>query len=203
MAMLGEQTTTKNPVDAVARDLHDKLGPALSAAEIRVRKASRSSESQAGDLVLALKEIERARVELRSILCQLRGERTDCRNVYDAINGALEPLQQRVQIAFEHSSDYSLSPDVEAQLALIATEAISNVARHADATQLQVAFSNFDGECLLEVIDNGCGFKPGSGSTSSYGILGMRERADQIGATFRINSTIEEGTVIQCTLNRI
>ncbi len=201
--MLGEQTITISPVDAVARDLHDKLGPALSAAEIRIRKASRGSESQAGDLSLALAEIERARIELREILCQLRGEQTGCRNVYDAINSALEPLQQKVQVAFEHSSDYSLSPDVEAEIALIATEAINNVARHADATLLQVAFSNFDGECLLEVVDDGCGFEPGSGSCNSYGILGMRERADQIGATFRINSTIEEGTVIQCTLNRI
>lgn len=203
MVMLSEQIETINPIDAVARDLHDKLGPSLSSAEIRVRRASRAPESSASELASALTEIETARTQLREILSQLRGEQANQRNVYDSINSALEALQNRVQVAFEHSSDYSLSPEVEAELALIATEAINNVGMHAEANLLQVAFSNFDGECLLEIIDDGCGFEPGSGSSDSYGILGMRERADKIGATFRIQSTTEEGTVIQCTLNKI
>lgn len=83
----------------------------------------------------------------------------------------------------------------------IAQEALVNVERHSDARTAMVHWRCCRESATLEIVDDGKGFLEGdAGRVDSYGIVGMRERAASIGATFEINSGHGRGTTIRCTL---
>ena len=83
----------------------------------------------------------------------------------------------------------------------IAQEAVANVERHAKATQLGILWHCDERGATLEVVDDGRGIPAGTaGRIDSYGILGMRERADAIGATLEIVPGPTKGTIVRCRL---
>jgi signal transduction histidine kinase len=85
----------------------------------------------------------------------------------------------------------------------IAQEAITNVERHAGATSVSVQWTCDEERALLVVADDGRGFPPGkAGRMDSYGIIGMRERADAIGALLEFESAEQRGTTVRCRLER-
>ena len=88
----------------------------------------------------------------------------------------------------------------ERELWRIAQEAVTNVEHHAKGSSLAVRW-RYDGvEAVLEVVDDGKGFSVGrDGRTDSFGITGMRERADAIGATLEVLSG-RGGTTVRCRL---
>jgi len=83
----------------------------------------------------------------------------------------------------------------------IAQEALTNVARHAQASQADLSIQNPDGGICMEITDNGCGFAvEGKGSAKKnnrLGLLGMRERVEMIGGTFCVESAPGKGTTIR------
>ena len=87
----------------------------------------------------------------------------------------------------------------EREMWRIAQEAITNVERHARAKHVSVQW-RYDGDsALLVVSDDGQGFPMGkAGRIDSYGMVGMRERADAIGAHLEFDSTQARGTTIRC-----
>jgi len=90
-----------------------------------------------------------------------------------------------------------LPPPVETNLLRIGQEAINNAVKHAHANRIDVLL-NFDTRSVrLSVCDNGRGFDPnGQIADGHFGLMGMRERADQIGGELTIESAIERGTHI-------
>jgi signal transduction histidine kinase len=83
----------------------------------------------------------------------------------------------------------------------VAQEAISNVERHARASHLSVRWRCDGSNALLVVTDDGQGFPVGkAGRVDSYGMLGMRERADAIGAVLEFESEPGRGTTVRCRL---
>jgi signal transduction histidine kinase len=83
----------------------------------------------------------------------------------------------------------------------VAQEAITNVERHAQATQVTITWRSNGREAVLEIADDGIGFPVGSaGRLDSYGILGMRERAASIGATLSFDSQPGKGTRVRCAV---
>ena len=83
----------------------------------------------------------------------------------------------------------------------IAQEAISNVERHSRASHLSVQWRCDGTNALLVVTDDGHGFPIGrSGRVDSYGMVGMRERADAIGAVLEFDSQQGRGTTVRCRL---
>jgi two-component system sensor histidine kinase UhpB len=94
--------------------------------------------------------------------------------------------------------DERLSSDMETTLYRIAQEALTNVARHARASNVDVILERRGDQVLLIVEDNGVGFDPSrTGSQRrGFGLLGMHERAALVGATLQIESTSGEGTTI-------
>ena len=94
-----------------------------------------------------------------------------------------------------------LDPDVEYNLLRIAQEAVMNAVNHAGARTVRVSLDYPQGTVNLSVADDGSGFEehdvPPSGH---YGIIGMRERAAQIGARFNLSSSPGRGTTISVLL---
>jgi signal transduction histidine kinase len=103
-------------------------------------------------------------------------------------------------VSFTHEEQARLPLLQERELWRIAQEAVTNVEHHAKARMLEVRW-RYDGrKATLEVIDDGAGFSVGrDGRNDSFGITGMRERADAIGATLGIASG-PGGTTVRCHL---
>ena len=106
-----------------------------------------------------------------------------------------------LQVTFEHRSDVRLPLPQERELWRIAQEAIANVERHAAATRLDLRWWCDGTAAVLEVTDDGKGFPVGAAARiDAYGMLGMRERADSIGAQLVVTSEPGRGTTIRCAL---
>ena len=78
----------------------------------------------------------------------------------------------------------------------IVQEALNNVRKHADATLVRVHAERQDGHLVLTVSDNGQGFDPAAPRIGGYGLQGMTERADLIGATVQVTSAPQDGTTV-------
>jgi len=94
-----------------------------------------------------------------------------------------------------------LSPEVHAQLIRIVQEALSNVRKHANASQVRVICCEDENNLFLEICDNGIGFSPVDVPVlARHGLQGMRERAELIGADFQVLSKLHEGTTVRLRL---
>lgn len=99
------------------------------------------------------------------------------------------------------SEDLPLSPLVNAQLVRIVQEALTNVRKHSQAEHVNLHLVSSGEHVLLEIQDDGRGFTPILGlSRSQYGLRGMRERAESIGADFQVISRLGGGTIVQVRL---
>jgi signal transduction histidine kinase len=93
------------------------------------------------------------------------------------------------------------SPGVKAQLVRIVQEALTNIRKHAQASEVMLSAFERDEAVILEVRDNGRGFAPEETQPASqYGLRSMRERAESIGADFQIISTSGAGTTVRVRL---
>jgi signal transduction histidine kinase len=93
-----------------------------------------------------------------------------------------------------------LSPDTEQNLFRIAQESVANVVKHAKATAVSLHLAMDGDAVMLAIADNGRGFDTSDALSSlrgSFGILGMRERAERIGGTFSVASEPGSGTRVE------
>jgi two-component system, NarL family, nitrate/nitrite sensor histidine kinase NarX len=96
---------------------------------------------------------------------------------------------------------HDISPEIQAQLIRIVQEALSNVRKHASAQRTWVSLRHWNSDLLLEIGDDGDGFTPEDvPELTRYGLRGMRERADFIGADFQIISQPRQGTLVRLRL---
>jgi signal transduction histidine kinase len=94
--------------------------------------------------------------------------------------------------------DIAVSPDQATAVFRIFQETLTNVARHADASVVEVRFAEEDGGLMLEVHDNGKGITEDKlGASKSLGILGMRERAMLLGGYLTIEGLSGNGTTVR------
>ena len=96
-----------------------------------------------------------------------------------------------------------LRPEIEVALLRAAQESLTNIAKHAGALHTGITLSFMDGEVTLDVRDDGRGFEPGpngNGRREGYGLVGMRQRAEQLEGTVAIESHPGEGTAVSVTI---
>jgi len=91
----------------------------------------------------------------------------------------------------------NLAPEVEQCIYRVAQESLTNVARHADAKSLRVALRFESGALTLTIADDGQGFDPAAVNVARYGLHGLRERAEMVGAVLHVTSSIPGGTTIR------
>lgn len=187
----------------LARELHDDTIQAVIALKQRVQLAQRSAKDQntrksLGDLeTLAEQTIE----NLRRLTRALRPIYLEDLGLVTALEMLANETSQanHLRVDFHPSGkERRLSREIELALYRIAQEALNNIVRHAKAkhANLQIAF---DKEIKLEVVDDGIGFSVPKSPTEfapsgHFGLLGIRERADLIGARLEVQSEIGGGT---------
>ena len=92
--------------------------------------------------------------------------------------------------------EQKLPPDVQIALYRLAQEALNNVVKHADASEVRVTLECRPAEVMLAIHDDGRGFDPAHTNPDTFGLQSMRERAAQIGATLQIQSQLHQGTIV-------
>ena len=189
----------------IARDLHDRVGQSLAYLAFELdRIATRSKDGPVhGDLAVLQSEVRQVIGEVRETLYDLRTDVSEGQDLASVLALFLQRVGQRKGIAVELVNEASSRPPltVERELWRIAQEAITNVERHAKADAVRVTWRCDGRTAKLEVVDDGQGLAATTaGRPDSYGILGMKERAEVIGATLEIQSAPGEGTTVRCRL---
>jgi signal transduction histidine kinase len=186
------------------RDLHDGLGPLLTGIGLNIdaARARRGHAGARGDLDPLLGQAKdattQAIADLRGIIYDLRPSSLDDLGLAGAIAAHIRRLTEgtAVQITLEADPPPDLPAAIEVATFRIAVEAISNVVRHAGAQACQVRLgAGSGGQLVVEVCDDGAGAGPW---TAGVGMLAMRERAAEVGATLTAGPTADGGTVRAC-----
>lgn len=194
----------------LARDLHDDTIQSLIALNQRLQLAQLSvtDEQNAAQLAEMQQMTEQTIADLRRLTHDLRPIYLEDLGLVTALNMLARDTSQNIQIPVDFQVtglEKRLPPEVELAFYRMAQEGLSNVTRHAQAsfTQLHLAFA---AETItLSVQDDGRGFtvpeSPAEMTNSGhYGLLGIQERAELIGAKLTITSAPDKGTDLTVTL---
>jgi signal transduction histidine kinase len=190
----------------IARDLHDRIGQSLAYLAFELDRIVKSDGR--GDAIGP--SLEQLRSDIRDVIREVRDTLYDLRTDVSEDHDLLSVLELYLQRVRERSSlDVVLRSEETGRLPLaqeremfrIAQEALANVEKHAEATQVTISWQCAGHAALLDIADNGKGFPIGHvGRLDSYGIIGMRERAASIGATLQVDSDPGAGTRVRCLL---
>jgi two-component system sensor histidine kinase UhpB len=183
----------------LAGELHDEVGQALTALLLELRAVAEEATDGTGErLGEAQRLVRRTLDEVSRIARRLRPTVLDDLGLASALESLADVVEQSSDLVVERQiGDVGRLPgDTELALYRIAQEALTNVARHADATRIALTLGrNRDGDVELGVSDDGRGMLYVRGLESG-GIRGMRERALAAGAELQIESGPGAGTSV-------
>ncbi|WP_242045823.1 MULTISPECIES: PAS domain S-box protein [unclassified Calothrix] len=195
----------------MAREIHDTLAQAFTGilAQVGAAKQVLTDDVEATEAHLDLiKELARTGlVEARRSVVALRPQLLEEGSLQSALHRLVAQLRTAAMdttLYYEiEGAVYSLPTEVESNLLRIGQEALTNAIRHANADEIRVELIYDHDQFCLRVRDNGQGFGVGSIPASlGFGLLGMSERAERIGAQLTIRSQPGEGTEMIVTVDR-
>jgi signal transduction histidine kinase len=206
-----EQLSISRERNRLARELHDTLAHTLSALSVQLETAKAywdvDSETARNLLVQALEATRSGLDETRRALKALRASTIEDLGLLLGLQKLAQSASERGQLTLTLSLPNripTISPALEQCLYRIAQESIENVVHHANAKNLKVSLNVSDTEINLQIEDDGLGFDlPQNPDAGHYGLAGMRERAQLVGAALEIFSQPNQGTRIQLTIQGI
>ena len=190
----------------LARDLHDVIGQSLTAIIMTTAAVEDSLpvENVTGKEKLANVRIisTQALQDLRNLIFNLRPETLDDLGLVLALRiqtkESLEPIGVRVRLRSTGLKD-RLPPQVEISVFRVVQEAITNIARHAEASEATILLTRKDGKLIVRVEDDGVGFNPEQlmgENHMGWGLSGMEERISLLGGKFYLGSQPGKGTIV-------
>jgi len=199
----------------IARELHDESSQALTSLTLSLQAAIQMAEMSGIDDPALLDRLQKAHTyavhagtEVVRLMKELRPSLLDELGLPAAINryakDTLEGGGIRTSTTFK-GTDERLSPEVEVTLFRIAQGAIGNILKHSSAMNSFIDLECGNGECVLEIRDDGQGFdvtelRDRDSRVGGAGIFTMEERAKLMGGTFLIESRSGQGTRVKVTM---
>jgi len=195
----------------IARELHDDLQQTLAAIRLDVVGAAAQLQQRPAAVAQTLAAIDElvgdAIVSTRRIVNDLRPQLLDELGLVAALRSLAAQFSQRTGLRVHVSvagldEDQALPPTVSICLYRVAQEALNNVAKHAQATTVELQLQRQGRKRLvLRVHDDGQGMSPAlADKPQSFGLLGMRERVRALAGELRIDSSPRAGTTIEALL---
>ena len=185
----------------VAQELHDEVGQALTAVMLQIGRLAKKAPSDIGEELNEALETTRASLEdVRRIAKQLRPEALDDLGLVPALNALVGTFAERTGLRIRSRLPASVPPiGDEAELVVyrVAQESLTNAARHAETTRVDLTLERNGRSLILRVRDYGAGI---DGTRPGSGIRGMRERALLIGADLSIANVSGGGTEVWLSL---
>jgi two-component system sensor histidine kinase UhpB len=192
----------------VARELHDETSQVLTSLLISLAVLEESITSpEARSRIAETRRLAHQTLRaIRNLSLDLRPSALDDLGLLPALRWYIKEYQQKFSLVVDFQTDglkERLPTDIETVVYRIVQEALTNVARHAQAHKVLVVVRG-DGETIqVTVTDDGTGFAtehhqqtPGPGQEHGWGLVGMRERASLLGGTLQIESEPGKGTTV-------
>ncbi len=187
----------------IARELHDELGQMLTALRmdcVWIKEGlGKNNPKMVERTLIMCNLIDKTIDEVKDMSTRLRPGVLDHLGLIDALEWYTTDFEKRTGLAcfFEHQNVPHINDVMSIATYRIVQEALTNVARHASATHVDITLETEDGMLTLSVEDNGRGFDVEEISESTcLGIIGMRERANLIGGILEIKSEYRKGTQV-------
>lgn len=193
-----EDQATLQERNRIAREMHDSLGHALTAQSIQLENALLFCHSNPDKTQAFLSEARHlaamALKEIRQSISTLRSDPLQGRNLESAVATLIDDFRKRTNIAPDCTICLARSVMAEVKTAIyrIVQEALTNISKHSDATQVTLQLQTTPEYLHLLIEDNGRGFNPEQ-NTTGFGLQGMRERTVALGGHFKLESEIETG----------
>jgi len=180
--------------ERIGRDLHDLLGHTLSLITLKLELSRRLFDR---DPESARREVEEAEKVARHALAEVRSAVTGIRATDIAAElASARLLLESSGVHLDYAPPPQLPVEVERGLSLVLREAVTNIARHAQASRAQIEFQNDSEQVQLRISDDG----RGGVSDDGNGLCGMRERVEALHGTIRIHSPRGQGTLLTICL---
>ena len=184
--------------DRLARDLHDTVIQRLFGVGLNLQSmAGRAPRDMSAGLGEAVAEIDRVIDRIRATIYQL-GMGAEDRGVRDQVVSLVQELSAvvslNVEVSFVGPVDSAIPSRVAEPLIAIIRESVTNVGRHAHATEASVTIKVEDGQCQLTVLDNGDDFDESKVRQGGLGLTNLRARAAKLDGTFLVENAPSGGT---------
>jgi PAS domain S-box-containing protein len=192
----------------IARELHDELGQALTALKIDVgvlrQKWPAAGDEIGAKLASMQSVIDSTVAATRRISADLRPLMLDDLGLAAAAEWLVDNFKARsgIPVTLDLAGDFELEDPWATAVFRVLQESLTNISRHAQATQVDIRLGRTGNDVRLVVKDNGRGFDASAPRRpNSFGIIGLRERATLLGGEVAIDSEPGRGTVITMTLH--
>jgi PAS domain S-box-containing protein len=205
-----EEASILDERNRMAREIHDTLAQSFTGILIQVGAATQvlSDDAEATQMHLdTIEELARLGLaEARRSVTALRPQLLEEGDLASALDRLVTQLRSatNARLVYEMQGiSYCLPTEAENNLLRIGQEALTNAIKYAYASEIRIELTYDDAQCCLRVKDNGQGFAVISApSVGGFGLLGMSERAERIGAQLRIESQPGQGTEIIVIVDR-
>ena len=204
-ALMQEQLAVSRERNRLARELHDTLAHTLSGLSVQLEAIHTVFPPGNKEIAImvdtALVTARTGLEDTRRALKSLRAEPLEDMGLRLAVNELVSSIQSRsmLKVAVDFPEGTKIfSKEEEQSIYRIIQEALENVVRHAQAEQVWVRLHIQNRQWQLSIRDNGSGFDTDQGLTGNegYGLRGIREHAEMMGAEFKMLSTPAEGTTL-------
>ncbi|MBN1147376.1 MAG: sensor histidine kinase [Anaerolineales bacterium] len=199
----------------IARELHDEIGQTLTALGMGLRGLAEKIDNNPQRAIRQAKQLETLAMngleELQRMVTGLHPPQLDDLGLTAALRWYANEIAQRYELPVNVSSKgngLELSADARAVLFRIAQEAITNIVRHAAASQASIILMQSDTQVILRVEDDGRGFNVDEtlsvreGERPCWGLRGIMERAALVGGQCEISSRPGQGTCVEVRIAR-
>jgi signal transduction histidine kinase len=191
----------------ISRELHDVIGQTLTSINVRLSALKREASLNARGLERSIARTQRLVEQSVDIVHrfarELRPTVLDDLGLLPALHTFMKSFRQQTGIGVSLSAFAAIEQvngDKRTVLYRVAQEALTNVARHAQATQAEVLIQKRDGAICMKIKDNGKGFAEervlAAKRGKRLGLLGMRERLEMVGGSFAVASVPGKGTTV-------
>jgi signal transduction histidine kinase len=203
LRMNAEQSAVAAERNRLARELHDAVSQTLFSTCLIADVLPRLWERNQADGRQALNELHQltrgALAEMRTLLFELRPAAFNEAELGELLKHLTQGIaaRARIPITLTVDGERALPPEVKVVFYRIAQEALNNVAKYAEPSQVTVSLYCQPEQVELTIADDGCGFDPASIAPGHLGVGIMRERAAAIDAVMELKSKAECGTQIK------
>ena len=184
--------------------MHDEIGQSLTALKLELARSEKLARKEGSGVVESLQAIraiaDQTLRATKSISLGLRPPMLDDLGLAAALNWFTTEYSNRTGITVELEADGEIGRLSEAHRTCvyrIVQEALTNCARHAGAKRIQIRLDAGDEQLRLSISDDGAGFEQKAKTGSGLGLIGMQERAAELGGVFEILSAAGKGTSIR------
>ncbi|AUT02405.1 two-component sensor histidine kinase [Nostoc sp. CENA543] len=196
-----ENQATLEERNRIAREIHDSLGHSLTALNLQLETALKlyqANPDKAYSFLSKAKELgSKALQDVRQSVSTMRSQPLQDKTLAEAINNLAEDFQKTNNIILNCQIDieYAFASEFNTAIYRIIQESLTNISKHANATEVNINAAIHRGSLYITIQDNGRGFDLEQ-NTTGFGLQSMRDRALSLGGQFTINSAFGCGCQI-------